>query len=67
MVEIGRTLRGSVNDCANGKTCPKIVKTSAGLAVVGTTVTDPDLLVRLGTAPHESVVLIPPALLPELS
>ena len=63
-MEIGRTLRGPIGDCANGKTCPKIVETSAGLAVVGAPVTDPDLLVRLGAAPHESAVVIPPALLP---
>ena len=65
-MEIKRTLRGPVNDCANGKTCPKIVETSAGLAVVGVPVTDPALLALLGASPEESAVVVPPALLPEL-
>ena len=57
-------LRG---DCPDGRTCPTVFLTDRGtLAVVGSTITDPDVLASLGLPPHESVVEIPRSLLPEV-
>ena len=57
-------LRG---ECPDGKTCPAVYRTDRGtLAVVGSTITDPELLAKLGLPAHESVVEIPLSLLPEV-
>jgi hypothetical protein len=58
-------LRG---DCPDGKTCPTVFLTDRGtLAIVGSTVTDPDVLAALGLPDHESAVEIPCSLLPEVT
>jgi len=57
-------LRG---ECPDGKTCPAVYRTDRDtLAVVGSTITDPDVLAGLGLPAHESVVEIPLSLLPEV-
>jgi hypothetical protein len=57
-------LRG---DCPDGTTCPTVYRTDRGtLAVVGSTITDPDVLAELGLPAHESIVEIPLSLLPEV-
>ena len=58
-------LRG---DCPDVVTCPAVYATDRGtLAVVGSTITDPDVLASLGLPAHESVVEIPRSLLPEVT
>lgn len=57
-------LRG---ECPDGKTCPAVHLTDHGtLAVVGSTITDPEVLAALGLPAHESVVEIPLSLVPEV-
>jgi hypothetical protein len=57
-------LRG---DCPDGTTCPTVYRTDHDtLAVVGSTITDPDVLAELGLPAHESIVEIPLSLLPEV-
>jgi hypothetical protein len=57
-------LRGS---CPDGISCPAVFATDRGtLAVVGSTITDPDVLAGLGLPEDESVVEIPLSLLPEV-
>ena len=57
-------LRG---ECPDGKTCAAVFRTDRGtLAVVGTAVTDPEVLAQLGLPAHENVVEIPLSLLPEV-
>jgi hypothetical protein len=56
------------SDCPDGVTCPAVWATDRGtLAVVGSTITDPEVLAELGLPPHESVVEIPRSLLPEVA
>lgn len=58
-------LRGA---CPDGRTCPTVFLTDRGtLAIVGSTVTDPEVLAGLGLPAHESVVEIPRSLLPEVT
>jgi hypothetical protein len=56
------------SDCPDGVTCPAVYATDRGtFAVVGSAITDPDVLAELGLPPHESVVEIPRSLLPEVA
>jgi hypothetical protein len=58
-------LRG---ECPDGRTCPTVFLTDRGtLAVVGSIVTDPEVLAALGLPEHESVVEVPLRLLPEVA
>jgi hypothetical protein len=59
-------LRGS--ECPDGRTCPAVHRTEAGsLLVVGSVVTDEDLLSQMAIGPGELAVEVPAGLLPELS
>ena len=54
-------------ECPDGKTCPAVFRTDRGtLAIVGSRITDPDVLAELRLPAHESVVEIPLSLLPEV-
>ncbi len=55
------------SDCPDGRTCPAVWRTDRGtLAVVGSRITDPDVVATLGLPAHESIVEIPLSLLPEV-
>jgi hypothetical protein len=62
---IKSVLRG-VNDCLNGKTCPAVYELADGRLAVQGEFASPDLLAEAGVPPHETIVIIPRSLIPEV-
>lgn len=54
------------SDCSNGIDCPKIYKLSDGRFAVQGDPADAALLAEAGVPAHENMVIVTPALFPEL-
>ena len=63
-MEIAKRLRG--NDCHNGIDCPRIYELSDGRLAVQGDRADAALLAEAGVPAHETVVVVPRWLLPEV-
>jgi hypothetical protein len=62
-MEISRLLR---NDCPNVFDCPKVYELSDGRLAIQGDRADPELLASLNLPPHETMVIVPRSLLPEV-
>jgi hypothetical protein len=63
-MKIVKQLRG--NDCQNGIDCPRIYELSDGRLAVQGDKADAALLAEAGVPAHETVVIVPRSLLPEV-
>lgn len=62
-MRIVNTLRGA---CPNGIDCPRVYELDDGRLAIQGDRAEPDLLAHLGLPMHETVVIVPRSLLPEV-
>jgi hypothetical protein len=65
MSQIRKVLRPE-STCLNGLTCPTIYELADGQIAVQGAIASPELLAEAGVPGHESIVIIPRSLLPEV-
>ena len=54
--------------CPDGRTCPAVHRSDhQTLVIIGSVVSDPDVLARLAIGPNETAIEVPASLLPEVA